>query len=225
MKKILQIAAVAAAIFSGPVSAHYLWIEAAADGLSAKIFFGEYQEDVREIKGGRLDEMIRRETFVTGTRGGKESVEAQTNQDHFLVSATSPVSGFLTQKLDYEVKDWRKSGIGIVKPMFYARAWVPGSALPKPELKLDITPADKEGKSVLVSFNGQPLAKAKVNVHAPNLWSRELETNQDGTLAIPTPWSGSYVIEVIYLEKAAGSYQSIEYEALRHRSTFTVVAK
>lgn len=180
---------------------------------------------MREISGGRLDEMAKRETFVIPVTGNKQLVEATTTKDHFEVSASSRVRGFLTQKLDYGVKDWSKSGIGIVKPMFYARAWVPGTDLPKPELKLDITPADKGGKSVRISFNGQPLAEAKVNVHAPNLWSRELEADKDGLLAIPTPWPGSYVIEVIYLEKAPGTYNGVAYESVRHRATLTVVAK
>lgn len=225
MKPFLQLAVLFAAFFSWPASAHYLWIDAAPDGLSARIFFGEYQEDVREISGGRLDEMVRHETFVIPVTGDKQPVETTIAKDHFVISTSSRVRGFLTQKLDSEVKDWRKSGIGIVKPMFYARAWIPGTELPKPELKLDITPADPSGKSIRVSFNGQSLNHAKVNVHAPNLWSRELETDNEGLLTIPTPWPGSYVIEVIHLEKVPGSYQDVSYEDVRHRATLTVVAR
>lgn len=207
------------------VSAHYLWIDASADGLTAKVFFGEYQEDVREIKGGRLDEMAGLETFALAVGGERKLLTPTVNADHFGVASASAAVGFVTQKLDVPVKDWSKSGIGIVKPMFYARAWIAGTALPTPDLTLDVIPTDASARTLKVFFNGQPLAKAKVNVHAPNLWSRELVTDEKGTLAIPTPWPGFYVIEVIHLEPKAGSYLSVPYTALRHRTTFTLREK
>lgn len=209
----------------GQVSAHYLWIDAAADGLSAKVFFGEYQEDLREVKGGRLDEMVGLETFAVVAGGERKALDTTTQADHFLVASAVAASGFVTQKLDCPVKDWTKSGSGIVKPMFYSRAWLAGSALPNSDLPLDVVPVDEGGRKLKVVFHGQPLAKAKVTVHAPNLWSRELMTDEQGILSIPTPWPGLYLVEVIHLEPKAGSYLSVPYAAVRHRVTFALREK
>jgi hypothetical protein len=192
-------------------SAHYLWIDASADGLTAKVFFGEYQEDVREVKGGRLDEMAGLETFALAAGGERKLLTPTVNADHFLVASPTAAAGFVTQKLDCPVKDWS--------------AWLAGTPIPTPDLALDVVPVDAGARTLKVLFNGQPLAKAKVNVHAPNLWSRELVTDENGTLAIPTPWPGFYVVEVIHLEPKPGSFLSVPYTAVRHRVTFALREK
>jgi hypothetical protein len=65
------------------------------------------------------------------------------------------------------------------------------------------------------------LPNAKVNIHAPNTWSKELKTDESGVIRFKTPWPGQYVAEVIHLEKSPGEFGSAPYEAIRHRATFT----
>ena len=200
--------------------AHYLWIESDA-GAGARVYFGEFNEGVREKAGGRLDERDALEVRILRGDGSMEALPVSKQSDHFAVKSTQ--SGWLfAQDLTSEVKDWSSSDIGIVKPMFYARAFL-GARLSEaqPALTLDIIPDPKNPRRLQVLFHNQPLAKAKVMVHAPNEWSKELEADGSGAVTIATPWPGRYVLEVIHKEREPGEFDGKRYEAIRHRVTFS----
>ena len=205
-----------------PARAHYLWIESesAAD---SRVYFGEFNEGVREKAGGRLDERDAIELRLARADGATDPLPFTKRTDHF--TAKAPQEGWLlVQDLTSEVKDWTASDIGIVKPMFYARAAVAGKlTAAKPALTLDIIPDVNNPRNLRVWFKGQPLAKAKVLVHAPNEWSKELEANANGEVAIATPWPGRYVVAVIHKERERGEFRGKAFEAVRHRTTFSQV--
>ena len=49
----LLMAAIAALSFAGSASAHHLWLE--SDGQGARLYFGEFDENLREASPGLLD--------------------------------------------------------------------------------------------------------------------------------------------------------------------------
>ncbi len=202
--------------------AHYLWIE--SDGPAvARIYFGEFDQGLREKAGGRLDERDAIEGWLRQADGPSESLTFTKQRDCF---SAHPVSAgwIVVQDLTNEVKNWTANGIGIVKPMFYARAATDNRLAPaQPVTTLDIIPDRKQPQALRVFFKKQPLAKAKVMVHAPNEWSKELQTNANGEVTISTPWPGQYVIEVIHRELTPGKFEGNPYEAIRHRATFSHV--
>lgn len=200
--------------------AHYLWIES-ADAEGAHIYFGEFNEGVREKAGGRLDERDAIEGWLLTSDNGRQPLTFSKKPDHFSVKAAK-AGWVVVQDLASEVKDWTASDIGVVKPMFYARGMV-GERLTaaQPAMTLDIIPDPKEPHRLRVFFHNDPLAKAKVMVHAPNEWSKELETDADGGVTIATPWPGRYVVEVIHRERKPGEFQGKSFEAIRHRATFS----
>ena len=57
MKSIVRLAAAAALALSlaAPASAHHIWIE--VDGQGAKVYFGEFGENLREASPGSLDKL------------------------------------------------------------------------------------------------------------------------------------------------------------------------
>lgn len=203
--------------------AHYLWIESpTAD--EARVYFGEFNEGVREKAGGRLDERDAREGWLIKPDGTREALSFTKKEDHFAVHPPAKNGWLLVQDLTNEVKDWTSSDIGIVKPMFYARAAVAGKLeAAEPTLALDLIPDAKDAHVLRVFFQKKPLAKAKVMVHAPNQWSQELQANDAGEVTIATPWPGRYVIEVIHKEREEGTFAGQAYEAVRHRVTFSHV--
>lgn len=202
--------------------AHYVWIESDSP-TAARLYFGEYNEGVREKAGGRLDERAALEAWLEQPDGRKQALDLVKNPDHF--SASSSGAGWLLAvDRASEVKDYRKQEIGIVKPMFYARAALgnkPSSA--RPSLELDILPVPGKPGSLGVFFAGKPLAGAKVHVYAPNLWMQELKSDENGRLTPLTPWPGRYVLDVIHKQAKPGKFKGQPYEAIRHRMTYSFV--
>ena len=202
--------------------AHYLWIESETP-TEARVYFGEFVEDVREKAGGRLDEREKLEGKLA-VADKATALKFEKKPDHFAVKLEQPSGWLLVQDLADGVKDWTKSDIGIVKPMFYARAAVANKPAPaKSALLLDILPTGQDANQLRVVFKDQPLANAKVLVSAPNLWMQELKTDDAGQVKISTPFPGRYVIEVIHKERTPGEFEGKAYEAIRHRATYSQV--
>ena len=203
-------------------SAHYLWIE--RDAKSARLYFGEVAE-VREKSPGRMDEMPAPKARALAAAGAPADLLVKKGPRYFALE------GALTDQLvvletGYAVKDWTKTGIGIVKPMFYARhsAWpLKTAALAAPGMKLDIQPVTGSKNGFVVMFDGKPLTQNKVTLYAPNDWEKEYKTDDKGGVVMPLPWRGQYVVEVIFKEPSTGEFGGQKYEAIRHRATLTVV--
>ncbi len=208
--------------------AHYIWIERNAK--DARLYFGEVAE-VREQSPGRLDDIRAPKAWALGTT----AVSGADSVGHLLAVERTPryftLGGSLTPQLvareaNYPVKDWSTQGIGIVKPMYYARhsAWPLKQAIaPASELPLDIQPVLDSTDAFLVLLNGKPLANTKVVIYAPNDWQQEHKTDDAGRVRMALPWRGQYVMETIYKESQAGEFEGKPYDAIRHRATLTVV--
>jgi hypothetical protein len=193
-------------------NAHYLWIEQPAKG-NAIIHFGEFNEGVIEHSPGRMDEMPSIEAFI-----GATPLSVSKQADQFMLSGRAGSSAVTAQELDYAVKDWRVNGIGLAKPMFYARY----GAANVPTLDLDILPAT-DGRSVQVFLHGKPLPAAAFSLHARNGWSQSGKADAQGKISVAMPWRGQYLVEVIALENAPGAYNGTAYDVVRHRATLTLI--
>lgn len=199
-----------------PANAHYIWLEPSAK--QANMYFGEYAEDLREVTGGRLDSIAAPEASLL--KAGKLVPVAYTRQANHLELAVAGNQPVVIQDVKMKVKDLRKYNIGIVKPMYYAR-FATAETEAASGLDFDIQPL-AAGK-VKVSLHGKPLAKAKLEIIAPNQWMQELETNEAGEVAVKTPWPGLYVVHVVYVEQAQGTYDGEAYEGIRHVGTLSFI--
>lgn len=200
-----------------PASAHYLWLEQ-ADG-QTKLFFGEYESNLHEKTGGRLDTIAAPEARLLDA--GATTLSLKRNADFIAVEGVKnqPV---IANELGMKVKDMTKYHFGLAKPMYYARI---GSGLAEAASTnaLDIQPLGNN--KVLINLNGKPLAKGKLTITAPNQWQQELDADDKGQVTFNTPWPGLYVMEVINLEPSKGSFQGDIYENIRHVSTLSIVKK
>jgi hypothetical protein len=212
LKTLLALTVLAMAM-AAPAQAHYLWIEP-VDG-QAHLCFGEYENVLREKAGSRLDTIAGPEAHIIDGKG----IALQHKDDHIALQ-TPDNQSVAAQELTMKVKDLRKHNIGIVKPMYYTRFAV-SAAEGASGLDLDIQPVG--AGRVRVSLHGKPLAKAKLELYAPNQWMREYETDAAGEAVIHTPWPGLYVAEVAYVEPVKGEYMSDAYEGVRRVSTLSFV--
>ncbi|MGH8611840.1 MAG: hypothetical protein ACREYF_07295 [Gammaproteobacteria bacterium] len=203
--------------------AHYLWIEPQGTG-AIGVYFGEYQEGLKEQSGGRLDERAGLEGSQKGQGRSSEALHFEKKQDHFLTKIDPKAEWILVQDTANPVKDWSDFDIGIVKPMFYTRAAAADRLRPAaPVLTLDVLPVAGRVDEVQVFFRQAPLPKAKVFVYAPNQWLQDLKTDGSGKVRIQTPWPGRYVVDVVYNEPAPGEFKGAPYRSIRHRATLSFV--
>ena len=204
--------------------AHYLWIE--HEGSTATVFFGEYEESARERSPGRLDEIPGPQAqWLAASDAAAKPVKLSKHAEGFALASPVPAQAtILVEELALGVKDWSMSGIGIVKPFFYARhqGTFPTSAA-QPGLTLDIVPLPEAGH-FKVYFRGKPLPKADVKIVAQNTWAQEGRTDKDGAVRLPLPWKGQYILQVIHLEQSAGEFEGKPFQTRRHRATLTLTA-
>jgi hypothetical protein len=195
--------------------AHFLWFESTADG-RAHLYFGEYSEGLRERSPGQLDEM----SGPTVIRSGSILPIKREAAAFGFTTATTAQDCLLAEERAVPVKDWRKAGIGIVKPVFYARSAGNCTAVTA-GTGLDVRPTAQTDR-FQVSFAGLPLANTDVLAHMAIGWTKTARTDDQGMVTIEFPWRGLYVLEVIHLEATAGEFAGVKFEAIRHRATLSV---
>lgn len=239
--------------------AHFLWIEtppvvATGNKASIKIYFGEYNEGLREVRGGRLDERRGTELSVINPSGKVSGPfsSLRTHKNSFVAKFFAKAPGFydlVATDAQSPVVDYTQYDIGIVRPIFYTRARLLSfqegalserAQIPQPVLDLDIIPLTRHldirtgtfgpaaGQEVVfrVFFKGKPFAgRAKINIHAPNGWSWGGGVDAEGIGRFTPLWPGLYVIDVVYKEKVPGKFAGKVYEAVRHRSTLSLVVR
>lgn len=225
--------------FQASLFAHYIWIETESTAnIGAtqviKIFYGEFNEGLREIQGGRLEEVEGIVCMAIAPNGEKIDLKVTKLNTYYEVKFTPEMAGIysiIAVNKVREVVDWSKYGIGIVKPTYYSHKQITVDTDVAYVIKNDIypelilVPYTKEGNSKFtyqLLYNNKPLAKTKLFVHAPNEWSKEYKTNEKGIFDFDPLWKGVYVIECIYKEKGEGVYLGKNYEAIRHRVTYTL---
>lgn len=224
MKRITQnlrhaMLALAGAMLALPASAHYLWLQ--QDKSEGHLYFGEYEETVRERSPGRLDEMPAPELHAVGHDGNATPLHAIKYSSGFRFALPSPDVTVLATESTYAVKDWTQYHIGVVKPMFYARLIGKGRAQTGETLPLDIVPT-ASADEYRVLFKGAPVAGTEVRVIAPNGWVREIVSSPEGMVRLSLPWKGQYILHAVHLERTAGTFEGKAYEAIRHRTTTTL---
>lgn len=197
---------------SGAVAAHAVWLE--RDSKSVQLYYGEYDEAKREPSPGRLDDVGTPRLYVQGA-----VVEGQKGAGGWRYASPAKAGDVRAEALDMQVRDWRKQGIGIVKPLFFAR-FADTPAAQKPVSALDLVPTGKAGEFQL-SLADKPLAGVKVVIVAPNGWTREAKSNADGLISADMPWRGVYVLEATHVVPEAGEFNGVAYEAKRMRSTLS----
>lgn len=210
-------------ILSTFAQAHYLWIESEASD-DARVFFGEFNEGVIEKSGGRLDERNATQGWLLPEGSEKKPLVLEKLADHFVSKIGKSSGWLLVSDSENPVMDWRVHDIGLVKPMYYARAAVDNRpTATEPTLALDVLPVAGSPQTFQVFFQGKPLPGAKGHTYAPNLWMQEFKTDDEGKFTIATPWTGRYVLNVIYKEPAPGEFKGKPYDAIRHRTTYSFV--
>jgi uncharacterized GH25 family protein len=219
MKKFNSIVLSAACLMSmfasGIAHAHYLWLEPTKGGTA--LYFGEPDAELREKSPGKLDRIKAPQAYVNEAGGKPVAVDAKRANSHFMI-ASGKARTVMVAEEGVEVADLTRHGLGLAKSNYYARIGQTAGTDAAP-LALDVQ--SNAPNTFTVLYRGQPVAKAKVLVIAPNTWTQEHVADDKGTVKINTPWRGQYVLHVLHIDKTAGDFGGKAYDNLRNHLTYT----
>ncbi|WP_207538324.1 DUF4198 domain-containing protein [Sabulicella rubraurantiaca] len=202
------------AILPGMASAHQIWLE--REGSTARAYFGEPVENLREPRGGLLDRIASPRVFLG--EGGQPLTLRRTEN---AIEATLPAGTGDVRLVEEGLGTHGQAETGRTKPVLLARE---GRSETRPAMELELVPEAAGGNRFTLMFRGQPLPRAEVTLVAPPRWERRMRTDAEGRVSFETPWAGRYVAEAVHIENAPGGDGDGAYARRRLVSTvsFTV---
>ena len=212
---IIVVVIFSAALLVNIADAHYVWLERDGDGVG-RVYFGEWQLDIREKPGGLLDRIKAPRAFVVSA---SQDLPIQRRGDHLEIASKGAGDLRLVESGMPPREDKEKGGS--TRTVYYAKA---GRSETAAKLDLELVPTTSNANSFVLLFRGAPLPKTVVTVYGPPKWEKPLETEEQGRITIPTPWSGRYVLEVVYFEQKPGETAGQKFDRIRHITTLSFVS-
>jgi hypothetical protein len=208
------LAALLALSFIGAASAHSLWLERQGDGL--QLYFGEFEENLREASPGLLDRLSPQAKVAMA---GDKALKVDKTAGFFTVAGAVSADDSVVAE-DVRIAE-RRGGEKPVRVLARLGARYVADFKERPPINtLDVVPAGKPG-AFKVFYQGKPLAKAKLELIAESGWKREFKTDEQGAVEAPLPWRGTYVIEVQHSDATPGKLGEEAYDTLRCASTLS----
>lgn len=201
MNKLLQFA-LASFVFVAPiVQAHQVWIE--HEGKTATLQFGEFADNLRETSPGLLDKFVA-PTATLLTKDGERALKLDKTPQGFVLSGTAATGeSIVVEEANYPIFETNRDGKVTRTVWTPAARYVTDFAERQPKLTFDIVPAGQPGQ-FKVFYKGQPAPKVKVAAVIPSGWTKEATSSEQGLVGFELPWSGAYVIEAHFTDKASG---------------------
>lgn len=177
----------------------YLWIEPSG-AQSAKVQAGELHKPMANLPG---------------------LLEANAVDNQQRALTVTPASGSLNIAAAPAAADVRFRAIepqdnGAV--YFHHSKW--GRSETKAVNDLELVPTEPNGNSFVLMWKGRPTAASLVNVDTSAGWRRQLTANQDGSITLPTPFPGMYLLEItVRLDDGSATIDGRKYNDVRHNAT------
>lgn len=194
-----------------PATAHMVWLE--RDGPTVQLFFGEPAENLRERVGAHLD-------VIASPRLIGAAAPLSRQADHVAFGPLPP-GDVRAEEAGYAPWADRAAG-GRTRTVFLARE---GRAETRAALDLELVPAAAGGEAFTLLFRGTPLPRAKVELIGPPGWTKELRTDAEGRVSLPTPWAGRYVAEVQHTDQQPGGAGDAAYNRTNYVSTLSFTSE
>lgn len=224
VSKARLIACAAAALFAAAsVSAHQVWIEQDATG--ARLFFGEFGENLREVSPGLLDKFGKPVAKKVSAQGVQQADVTKTASAFTIPLQAAKGESLIAEDATYPMWDIKgaQPGKGMYQP---AARLVTDLSAQKPVLALDLVPTGvvtAESAELQAFFQGKPLPKAKVAVVTASGWAQEHHTDADGKFSVSLPWKGTYVMEVMHNGPAGERADGQKFDKASYVTSLTVV--
>ena len=224
---ILFIVAVSAQSF-----AHYLWIETAPTGIlnqeqEIKVYFGEYTYGLIEKINGEAFSAVKDFTlWVVDSKGKKTVLKVRAKEDYYLAHYTPKSKGTFTVVLNndaIDVIDYTQYDFGIFKTHYHSVTKFQVGETKKETIAQNIEgiaikhiPVSGDEIKLQVVYKNKALVKNEVKIYVADLWSKTLETDEDGFVSFKLPWKTKYIVETTIKEEVPGVYKGKDYEFIWH---------
>jgi len=205
-----------------PVQAHHVWLE--PDGKHGSIlYFGEYHLNLREVSPGHLDGFTATRAALHGAQG-QTSLAIQKTASGLRING-QPKAGesLIAQDSNFPLHTWTQGGKETTGWFHFAARLIADEAAQTPALTLDITPTGRAAGQYLLSFQGKPLPKTKVQALTPSGWRHEKTTDAAGLVQFELPWRGPYVFSATHMLPTPGERQGKKYDLVGYVTTVSWV--
>ncbi|MWB96482.1 hypothetical protein GON26_19125 [Flavobacterium sp. GA093] len=225
-------------VTSPALFAHALWIETKATGTKGKaqeisVFFGEFSDkDITPAAKWFSD--LKDFSLVVISPSKKEiKLTANALENKYQAFFTPDEDGVYTIAMHHKVKD--VYGTMVLDYNSSATVTVGNAATGNEAtanrnvislFSKDVIAAKKDVKiNVNALYEGKIAKEQKMKVIAPNGWEKELWSNENGEIAFTPIWSGNYMVEFAYTEKASGEHNGKKYDEVWKMATYLISVK
>lgn len=216
----LAAALLGAATFCGTAGAHQIWLQ--QDGKAASVYFGEFGDNLREASPGLLDKFsIRNVTWISAK--GAQPLQASKTAGAFILNGkVGAGESIIVEEDAYPSWEEKKDGKATRTVWIPAARLVADGKAQAPALTLDLVPTGTPGQ-FQVSYQGKPLAQAKVSAVVQSGWGKEAWSDAQGLVSFALPWKGTYVLEVQHTDKTAGQRGAEHYDKAMFVTTLSLL--
>jgi uncharacterized GH25 family protein len=218
--------------------AHYLWVETNPEGEKGKeqevrVYYGEYTYGVIEKVNGEAFPSVKYFTlWLVDTKGNKSEISVKPTEDYYVGTFKPKKDGVYTVVLDndaIDVIDYTKYDFGIFKTHYNSIAKVQVGGINAETATMndsgitvkDVSENNDEVK-LQVLFKNKPLPKNEFKIYVSDLWTKTLETDENGFVSFKKPWNTKYIIETTFEERTPGTYNGEAYEFIWHCATYCI---
>ncbi|HAF78230.1 MAG TPA: DUF4198 domain-containing protein [Maribacter sp.] len=221
-----------------PMFAHYLWLETDRTGSlnkeqEVRVYFGEYTYGVIEkVKGENYPSVSKFTLWLIHPNGKKTALKISSKEEYYVAHFTPNTNGTYTVALnndDIEVLDYTEWDFGIFKTHYQSTAKVQvgdqataTKTLNQDGIVIKELPGTDNQITLQVLFKGKPLAKNEFKLYVSDLWSKTIETDENGEVSFSLPWNTKYTMETTFEERVPGTFNGKEYEFIWHCATYFI---
>ena len=201
--------------FTAAASAHALWIEPGEAGF--EIYFGEFDENLREGSPGLLDRFNPPPAAKAFGASGDNVLKVEKRATSFQVSGVP--AGATSVVAEQARVTERTQGEKVMRTLGRLSArYVSDFSERQPVIPLDVVPAGKPG-AFKVFYDGKPLPNAKVEIATEFGWKRDFKTDDGGAFDGALLWKGTYQVEVSVMDATPGVHGTEAYDGMRFVTT------
>ncbi|WP_369615381.1 hypothetical protein [Flavobacterium sp. CFS9] len=225
-------------IASPALFAHALWIETKAVGTKGKaqeisVFFGEFSDNDITASAKWFSDLKDFSLIVISPSKKETKLTATALENKYQAFFTPDEDGVYTVVMHHTVKDV----YGTMKLDYNSSATVTVGNASKGNdaaantniisvFAKEVTAAkQKTVLNINALYEGVAAKKQKIKVIAPNGWEKELWSNDKGEISFTPLWSGNYMVEFAYTEKAAGEHNGKNYNEIWKMATYLIAVK